>query len=457
MKHFRYACVAALLAQTLPVAAYDPYETPDDFMAWMNANQQAQPQFVDGDVIAMDKAELLRPFIPPSYQDHMFFDGMEVRVKDAGDLSPPETYQAATAQFGGQAGIGPDGTLENYTAGRPFDPSTFTAGSVEDGTKLGWNFNYRWQSEGAETGEAEWVWVRFGGNHDNHEIMKSDRARFYQGQGTFERILRGTYKRTYVSHRVDLPQSGFQMPVKWAEGVEFREHTGFYSPFDIAGTAFIVIRYLDAKKADDAWAYIPSLRRVRRISAEVKSDSLLGTDMTLEDFYCFSGRVTDWNWEYLGTARALAVANSRNLNTVYYGPDGLTPLDDWSLRLMDVVKMTPKHSGHPYSTKIMMMDRETSGCYYADAYDVAGKLWKVFQQTTSWTENPYHHEAYDFSLKPSAETPRGVRVTAFQSIQAIDKQNKRATLVPTRGMYYGTSDLQTVKRRYDINTLTEGR
>ncbi|MCC7122314.1 MAG: hypothetical protein IT493_12220, partial [Gammaproteobacteria bacterium] len=96
-------------------------------------------------------------------------------------------------------------------------------------------------------------------------------------------------------------------------------------------------------------------------------------------------------------------------------------------------------------------------CYYADAYDVAGKLWKVFQQTTSWTENPYHHEAYDFSLKPSAETPRGVRMTAFQSIQAIDRQNKRATLVPTRGMYYGTSDLQTVKRRYDINTLTEGR
>ncbi len=457
MKYVKFACIAALLAQALPAAANDPYGKPEDFMAWLKANQEARPQFVDGDAIGYDKAELIRPFVPPAYQDHMIFEGMDVRIKDAGDMSPAEAYQAATKEFEGQASIGANGSLENYTAGRPFDPSTFTPGSVEDGTKLGWNFNYRWQNEGAETGEAEWVWVRFGGNHDDNEIMRDERGAFYGGKGTFERILRGTYKRTYVSHRVDMPQSGYQLPVKWAEGVEFREHTGFYSPFDIAGTAFIIIRYLNSEKADDAWAYIPSLRRVRRISAEVKSDSLLGTDMTLEDFYCFAGRVPDWNWEYLGTANILAVAHSRNLNMVYYGPDGVTPLDDWSLRLVDVVKMTPKRHGHPYSAKIMLIDRQTSVAYYADIYDVAGTLWKVLQQSTSWTEDDYHHEKYNFSFKPSAETPRGVRVAAFHSIQAIDKQNKRATLVPTRGMYYGTSDLQTIKRRYDLNTLTEGR
>jgi hypothetical protein len=41
----------------------------------------------------------------------------------------------------------------------------------------------------------------------------------------------------------------------------------------------------------DAWAYIPNLRRVRRISAEVKSDSLLGTDITIDDFDGFNDRV----------------------------------------------------------------------------------------------------------------------------------------------------------------------
>src|SRR5262249_56287965 len=81
---------------------------------------------------------------------------------------------------------------------------------------------------------------------------------------------------------------------------ELKEYPGFHEPFDIRGTAFIVYRHTDPLRADDAWAYVPSLRRVRRISVETKSDSLLGTDHTLEDFYSFSGRVLDWDWKFLG-------------------------------------------------------------------------------------------------------------------------------------------------------------
>lgn len=457
MKYFKAFCIVALIAQPLAAGAYDPYETVADFMGWFEANQTAQPQFVDGDLITFDQAEMLRPFVPPAYQDEMFFPGMEVQIRDAGDLTPGDIYQAATKKFYGQATVAADGALQNYTAGRPFDPATFTPSSMEDGFKLGWNFNYRWQNEGAETGEAEWVWVRRGGNHAGHEIMNGNRARFYGGEGTFERILRGPYKRIYLTHRADLANQDYKVQGNWAEGVEFREYTGFDSPFDIAGTAFVIIRYEDPRKTDDAWAYIPSLRRVRRISAEVKSDSLLGTDLTLEDFYCFAGRVLEWDWEYLGTVRLLAVARSRNLNTHFYGPDGVVPFDDWSLRLMDVAKMTPKRSNHPYSAKIMMLDRETSGCYYADNYDVAGRLWKVIQLSKSWSENAYNHEDYDFELKPSAETPLGTRMTMFQSINTIDKQNNRATLVPTRGMYYGPNDPIRMKRQFDINSLTKGR
>ncbi len=309
MKTFQILCIAALIAQPLAVRAYDAHDTLADFMVWFEANQTAQPQFVDGDLIEFDQVEMLRPFVPPGYQDEMFFAGMQVRVADAGDLTPADIYKTATERFSGQAVIAGDGALQQYTASRPFDPATFTPDSATDGFKLAWNFNYRWQNEGAETGEAEWVWVRRGGVHTDHEIMKGNRARFYGGEGTFERVLRGPYKRIYLTHRSDLADQGYNVAGSWAEGVEFREYTGFDSPFDIAGTAFVIIRYEDPRKTDDAWAYIPSLRR---ISAEVKSDSLLGTDLTLEDFYCFAGRVMEWNWEYLGTARMLAVAKSRS-------------------------------------------------------------------------------------------------------------------------------------------------
>ena len=74
---------------------------------------------------------------------------------------------------------------------------------------------------------------------------------------------------------------------------------------------------------------------LRRISVEVKADALLGTDASLEDFYCFAGRVLEHDWAYLGTARLLAVARSRNRETIFGGPSGWVPVDDdWALRTM---------------------------------------------------------------------------------------------------------------------------
>ncbi len=37
-------------------------------------------------------------------------------------------------------------------------------------------------------------------------------------------------------------------------------------------------RYLDPDKQDDSWLYLPSLRRVRRLSAAQRSDALFGQD-----------------------------------------------------------------------------------------------------------------------------------------------------------------------------------
>jgi hypothetical protein len=450
---------ALLLAQPLMSTAWDPYESPQDFLTWLEANRKAEPQFIDGDVIEYDRAELLRPFVPPAYQEEMFYEGMSVRIKDAGDLTPGEMYQAATQKFAGQATLDEDYGIQNYTAGQPFDRTQFTPGSVEDGFKLAWNFNYRWNYQGAEVAENEWVWVRPGGSHENNEIMRTHKAGYYGGGGRFERVLTGRYKRVWVKARADLPESGYELPGNWAKGAEYREYQGFTSPFDIAGTAFLIQRYSDPHKADDSWAYIPSLRRVRRISVEVKADSLLGTDLTLEDFYCFAGRTLEHTWEYLGRARLLAVARSRHRETIYGGPNGWVPVDDdWALREMDVVKVTPAWEGHPYSLKYMMLDQQTTDCLYAETYDKAGKFWKLLQLSKVWTEDEHYHSGSNADPKLKVpETPRGLRISGFQGIQAIDKQNKRGTLIPVRGITYPTNDIDEAKRRLDVNYLTEGR
>ncbi|MFT5417777.1 MAG: hypothetical protein ACI915_004120, partial [Gammaproteobacteria bacterium] len=186
----KYALAAAIATQSLMANAL----TPADHRAWIKANQDATPQFVDGDTITIANADLIRPFIPVEQQNSLIFDGMEMTIKDAGDLTPSDSYKTATQKFAGQASLAADGALENYTAGRPFDPATFTPGSVEDGSKMAWNWTWRWENEGLKIEEVHWVWVREGGDHSNHEVMTSGGgkyAEYYLGGGTFERVLAG--------------------------------------------------------------------------------------------------------------------------------------------------------------------------------------------------------------------------------------------------------------------------
>ena len=182
------------------------------------------------------------------------------------------------------------------------------------------------------------LWLPFSAN------LPTDLTPMYQGGGTFQRTLQGPYERVYYSHLAPLMAKGGVLQVPGAASFEFKEFTGFHEPFDIRGTAFIIYRYSDEHRADDAWAYIPTLRRVRRITAEVKSDSLLGTDHTLEDFYGFSGRPLEWNWRFMGWKDMLVVQDSKYDNSHFYGPNGMVPNDVWSVRRYAVIERTPKGS-----------------------------------------------------------------------------------------------------------------
>ena len=447
------AVIAAVGAAPLTASAL----TEADYLGWFKDNQTAQPQFVDGDTITFAKADLVRPFIPKEFQNEWIFEGMEMKIKDAGDLTNSKVYIDATEKNKGTAKIAADGAIENYAAGRPFDPATFQPGSKEDGWKMVWNWNYRWQNDGLSVGEVHWVWVRRGGEHAKHEIMNAKYSKYYEGGGSFERVLAGPYKRFLMSHNSKYESTGYRVNngEGFAKDTEFREYTGFTSPFDIAGTAFLILRYDDPRKADDSWAYIPSLRRVRRISVEVKSDSLLGTDHTLEDFYGFNGRPMEHEWEYIGSTKILVVARSRNRETVYYGPNGWAVKDDYALRLTDVMKQIPKRSNHPYSKKFIHVDRQSGESYYANAFDKAGELWKVWQLTKVWSDDPVVQERKEAFNKNV--TPMGTRFQLFQSINVVDLQNNRGTLVPCRGAEAENTELKEAKRLLDVNYLTEGR
>ena len=451
MKITNLTSLTLLLSLVMPVSvmAY----TKADVTKWLEANRAASIDFKDGDTITFKDKEKIQAFIPPGYADAMNFEGMKVVLREATDLSPSQLYKDATEKLQSKVSLAADGSLANYVAGQPFDPETLSVSDPKAGLKAVWNFNYRWQRQGLSSDAVHWVWVREGGSHEDHELAKNEEfGALFGGGGTFNRALWASYKRVYFNHRADLPEQGYKLKGSMSRDTEFRELTSFYNPFDIAGTAFMVLRHLNPMKADDSWAYVPSTRRVRRISAEAKTDSLLGTDHTLEDFYGFAGRVLDHDWEYVGTARILAVARSRSANTTYTGPNGWTPDDDWELRTTDVFIQKPKSKSHPYSAKYIFTDRQNHTSYHSLAFDQGGELWKVWQQSRIWSEDPQ-----GLGRKNMPEKPSGLNVNMYQSIAVVDVQNGRGTLVPVQNSYYPHDKTSKVKRAMDVNVLTEGR
>ncbi len=56
----------------------------------------------------------------------------------------------------------------------------------------------------------------------------------------------------------------------------------FISPADVKNTSFMNWSY-DADKPDDQWIYLPTIKKVKRISSDSKSDYFMGSDFTYDD------------------------------------------------------------------------------------------------------------------------------------------------------------------------------
>jgi len=123
------------------------------------------PTFKEGDVITFDQLEAIRPYLPEEFwnnRDFFFYEGMQLEVGPFyRDYSPSKAYKDASEKFAGQPRIGPDNSLENYTAGQPFATEKIDCeGDPLAGTKIMWNFDYQWEGDGANARYYYSYWDR---------------------------------------------------------------------------------------------------------------------------------------------------------------------------------------------------------------------------------------------------------------------------------------------------------
>jgi hypothetical protein len=88
------------------------------------------------------------------------------------------------------------------------------------------------------------------------------------------------------------------------ENVEMHSLIITLTPFDVKGTNILLWRYRD-NRLDSTFAYVPAIRRVRRMSPANRSDAFLGSDFCVDDAWGYGGKINAFNWKLIKTVDQL--------------------------------------------------------------------------------------------------------------------------------------------------------
>lgn len=166
----------------------------------------------------------------------------------------------------------------------------------------------------------------------------------------------------------------------------------FKSPADMKGLGTFTVMY-DSIKVNDVWAYIPAVRRVRRLSGGAWMDPIGSSDQLQDDLEIFNARPCWYpGYKMLGKRWVLAVANSKaplwNKNGKDFA-DKYPVLENkapfWNMnndrfepREVYIIEATTP-SEHPYSKKVLYVDTKYPRIYYGEAYNRKGEFWKFME------------------------------------------------------------------------------
>jgi hypothetical protein len=434
---FLCCCAAALAATLLPAPA--PAESAE--------SDAVGPALREGEIVSFEQVSRLKPYLPPELwanRDFVFYEGMRLEIGPSfADYSPPPIYQEATQANRGKSRIGPDGSLEGYLTGQPFPMAEIDCqGDPHAGTKLAWNHDSRWEGAGRYATGRYTYW-------DRGEQLPL----YYEGWGRTVQLSRRPEPQ-YADKGGNLFR-GDERKFAFVIGVD--------APFDAKGIAVVSYRYksadgpLASARNDDTWVYVPTLRRVRRISTAQRTDAVSGTDFTLDDLNGFNGIPPQYEWTCLGEQDVLATVNTRVKAYPYtrdhnFGPYGLSFADDrWELRHTFKFQFAPKNADHPYSKKVIYIDENTAEILYSFAYDQKGELWKIIYHNKVWSEDARQfHKPWEGVPEPRddmnvADIVINVQTGTGNRIEAWD-----ATGTPL-------ANAGQVRRLIDVGRLTKGR
>ena len=312
-----------------------------------------------GEAINASNVEKYKDFLSPGVNYLLANEGMVIEIGEAQTFEHHPKYKDYTAKYSPQVTLDKSTNyFQNYVRGLPFPDIDINDPQV--GYKVGYNVEYRLRPD-----KLLYEYIDLVYRAKNNKI---------------ERILSMKVHQLYWLGRAVLDEIPNPERVRWQEFVAFS------NPLDVAGVSFLIKRYIDPAKIDDSWAYIPAVRRIRRMPSAQRSDPLLGSDWSLEDMYCYNDKVEDQDWKFIKKQkmyqqRYTTIEEGRP--TKWGGKNGWCLLEQpQELRDVYVVNGIPKNPRHPYSGRVMYIDSEWFDTPQADCYDKKGELWKILFEYT---------------------------------------------------------------------------
>ncbi|MCY4154494.1 MAG: DUF1329 domain-containing protein [Gammaproteobacteria bacterium] len=360
-----------------------------------------------GTVIGKDNVTSFSHILAPKLADLISAELLTVTTGEPVSIATHPAYIEATRRYLGRTELGDEpGIIHHYVGGRPF-PAAPQPDDPRAGDKLAWNLRYTYSYDSGEIANFYWQYRTM--RHDKIERQLS----FYAASLRF------------MHRHVQEPVPS--MPNN-PSAIYHSLYLRVLAPPDLRGTQLLVQRLEDDTRPEQVWLYLSGQRRVRRLASGQTTDSFLGSDIMIEDFLGYNGRIMDQKWTYKGVTHVLLPFfhhDRQQLEEVGQQPDGFRfvgfhgkggcfPNVTWHVRKAYILEAEPYWQQHPLSKRRYYLDAQTMLPVYGHIFDRPGELWKV--AIAAYSHPDSHHPAN-----------HGMGVPIIDAVSMVDIQAQHCT------------------------------
>ncbi len=191
-------------------------------------------------------------------------------------------------------------------------------------------------------------------------------------------------------------------PASLPDNTESRQLAAALAPKDLEGVGVLTWRLNDWTTWDQVWAYLPTIRRVRRVRSSTRGDRVPGFEVQGDDADCYDNKTSYFTWKLVGESEVIGPIGTDNpyartlqdeppsrrfmelpYNKAVFETRGATGAGWFTLdnvfikRPVWIVEGTPKDPYYEAGKIVLYVDRDLYHGYYKLSFNKAGELYRT--------------------------------------------------------------------------------